>query len=145
MMGHTHCDLPITSNWVLNNSENGMRHSLFLTLIFVIGYPVDAAESSIEEMIGDMEMRDVLLEELGECLKVMTTSLYVKTYEEKSSDLFPTDEDTISEAKELAFVGDPSSLNGMFVWQSMNYGTLSYSREEFPTDFSDEVTLLTRE
>jgi len=121
-----------------------MKQSIFVALISTISNPAYTADVSLTDMIDDMEMRDVLLGELDECLKVMTTSLCVKTYKDKSSDVF-NNEDTPTEVKELAFVGNPSSLSGAYIWQAVNYGTLSYTSEEFPTDFSDEVTLLTRE
>lgn len=122
-----------------------MRHIIFFILIFTCGNSAYAAEQTIVDILDDMEMRDVLLEELEGCLEVMTTSACVTTYHEKSADVYSTDEDLIVGSMELDAEGESHPFGNTYIWQADQFGVLSYTDDEFPSSFSDQVDLLTRE
>jgi hypothetical protein len=122
-----------------------MRPIIFLILILTFGNSANAAAPSIDQTLGDMEIRDVLLEELEGCLEVMTTSACVKTYEEKCADFFSTDEDLMAGSMELDTEGESHPPGNTFIWRADQYEALSYTDDEFPSNFSDQVDLLTRE
>jgi hypothetical protein len=46
---------------------------------------------------------------------------------------------------ELDAEGESHPLGNTFIWQADQYGALSYTGDEFPSSFSDQVDLLTRE
>lgn len=122
-----------------------MRHIIFLILAPTFGNSAYAAEQTIVDLLNDMEMRDVLLQELEGCLETMTTSACVTTYHEKSADVFSTDEELMAGSMELDADGESHHLGNTFIWQANQYEPLSYTDAEFPSNFSDQVDLLTRE
>jgi hypothetical protein len=46
---------------------------------------------------------------------------------------------------ELDAEGESHPPGNTFIWQADQYGALSYTDDEFPSNFSDQVDLLTRE
>jgi hypothetical protein len=91
-----------------------------------------------------MEMREVLLEELDDCLRAMTTSACVKTYQQKCDDLFSKDEELIAGAMEVDAENDPH-VDGTPIWHLKNFRELSYTQDAFPSKFPDAAFLLTGE
>lgn len=114
-------------------------------LIILSGCPLSAAETSLDETLKEMEMRDVLLEELDECLRVMATSACVKTYEQQCADAFTSDEQNIPGVMKLDEADDPSPFGVTSIWQAVDYGTLSYTRDAFPAAVSAGVYFMTGE
>ena len=100
--------------------------------MILCGSPLSAAETSLAEALKEMEIRDVLLEELDECLRVMSTSACVKTYQEQCADVFTPAEENIAAAMALEEADATSPPGGSSIWRVVDYATLSYTREEFP-------------
>jgi hypothetical protein len=122
-----------------------MRRIAVAFLVVLSGSPPSAAESSLDETLKEMEMRDLLLEELDECLRVMETSACVKTYEERCADAFTSDEENIAGTAKLDEADATSPLGGTPVWRLVDYPKLSYTREAFPAATAVETGFTTGE
>ena len=107
--------------------------------------PVCADWSTIDATLKDLETRDVLLGELDDCLRFMATSECVKTYQQQCDDLFSNEEELNAGAMPLEDENAPPLLGGTPVWHLKNYRNLSYTQDEFPSNFPDAASLLTGE
>ena len=84
-----------------------MRRVTLPLLVVLGGSPLYAAETSLEETLQEMEMRDVQLEQLDESLRDMTTSACVKTYEQQCADAFATAEESSAGVMQLESDDNP--------------------------------------
>jgi hypothetical protein len=66
----------------------------------------------------------------------MATSECVKTYQQQCNDLISREEDLIVGAVVLEHENDPP-LGGTPIWQQKNYRNLSYTLDEYPSNFPD--------